>query len=253
MIRKFNYTGRKKIKRTHIRIDILRDSDDQRFFNASLHLSDMELPANAHVYVEAYHRTAYQRFSFGTAGDRKIPGNRRLSNFSDSTLPLFRVKVVDRTGTHGRILASVDKVRPESIDELPAGSQSLLFVEFDDLGNSIWSLDLEGDWPVLKLNSKVEEISLIATSDNRFLPLVYPEAFRQILTRILLEDQHADPDCDDDWPSLWLKLACTLPGMASPPQAGKMDQQDWIDRAVEAFSTNNRMLEMFNQSVRESR
>ena len=99
----------------------------------------------------------------------------------------------------------------------------------------------------------MDEISLIATSDNRFLPLVYPEAFRQILTRILLEDQHADPDCDDDWPSLWLKLACTLPGMASPPQVGKMDQQDWIDRAVEAFSTNNRMLEMFNQSVRESR
>ena len=91
MIRKFNYTGRKKIKRNHIQIDILRDSDDHRLFNASLHLSDMELPANAHVYVEAYHRTAYQRFSFGTAGDRKVPG----------IVTLARVKVAKSPGVPG--------------------------------------------------------------------------------------------------------------------------------------------------------
>ena len=253
MIRKFNYTGRKKIKRTDVRIDILRNGDDQRFFNISLQLADMELPANANVYVEAYHRTAYQRFDLKAAGEVRIPEDRRLSNFSDATIPLFRVKVVDRSGSHGRILASVDKIRPESVDDLPAGSQSLLFVEYDDLGHTIWQLDLEGDWPVLRLNRNVDEISLIASSDNRFLPLVYPEAFRQILTRILIEDQHADPDCDDDWPSLWLKLACSLPGISSPPQAGKTDQQAWIDDAVEAFSVGNKMLEMFNQSIREAK
>lgn len=253
MIRKFNYTGRKKIKRTSVRIDILRNDNDQRFFNISLQLADMELPANAHVYAEAYHRTAYQRFDLKTVGEVRIPEDRRLSNFSDATIPLFRVKVVDRSGSHGRILASVDKIRPESVDDLPAGSQSLLFVEYDDLGHTIWQLDLEGDWPVLKLNRSVDEISLIASSDNRFLPLVYPEAFRQILTRILIEDQHADPDCDDDWPSLWLKLASSLPGISSPPQAGKTDQQAWIDDAVEAFSVSNKMLEMFNQSIREAK
>jgi hypothetical protein len=253
MIRKFNYTGRKRIKRTRVRVDILRDSYEQRIFNISLQLSDMDLPGSAHVYVEAYHRTAYQRFDYGTLADYKVPGDRRLFNFSNSTSPLFRVKVVDRTGTHGRILAAVDKIRPESVDELPAGSQSLLFVEYEDLGNTVWQLDLEGDWPVLKLNRNVEEISLIASSDNRFLPLVYPEAFRQILARILIEDQHSDPDCDDDWPSLWLKLACSLPNVNPPPQAGKNNQQSWIDHAVEAFSVSNKMLEMFKQSIREAK
>ena len=129
MIRKFNYTGRKKILRSHVKIDLLRDNKGERFFNAGLKIAEMALPANAHVYVEAYHRTAYQRFGFGTVSERKIPEDRRLSNFSDSTIPLFRVKVVDRSGTHGKILAAIDKIRPESIDELPAGSQSLLFVE----------------------------------------------------------------------------------------------------------------------------
>lgn len=253
MIRKFNYTGRKKIKRSNVRIDLLRDSDNKRYFNVSLHLEDIALSPNANVYVEAYHRTAYQRFEFGTVGERIIPANRKLSNFSDAAIPLFRVKVVDRTGTHGRILAAVDKIRPESVDDLPAGSRSLLFVEYDDLGSTVWQLDLEGDWPVLKLNRNVDEIGIIASSDSRFLPLVYPEAFRQILTRILIEDQHTDPDCDDDWPSLWLKLACSLSDIAPPPQAGKARQQSWIDRAVESFSGTNKMLEMFKKSIREAK
>ena len=253
MKRKFNYTGRRKIKRSHVKIDIFQDSKSQRFFNISLQLTDMPLPATAHVYVEAYHRTAYQRFDFGSVGKRKIPRDCRLSNFSNSSIPLFRVKVVDQSGTFGKILAAVDKIRPESIDKLPAGSQSLLFVEYEDLGNNVWQLDLEGDWPVLKLNRKVSDVSLIASSDNHFLPLVYPEVFRQILNRILIEDQHSDPDCDDDWPSLWLKLASTLPEMAPPPQLGKTDQHAWIDKAVEAFCAKHKLLDMFNQSNRDER
>lgn len=251
MIRKFNYTGRKKIKRSSVRIDIMRDGMGQRYFNTSLQLDDMELASNARVYIEAYHRSGYQRFDFGTVAKRKIPTDRRITNISDAIVPLFRVKVVDKSSSVGRILATVDKVRPENIDEIPAGSQSLLFVEYDDLGNKIWQLDLEGDWPVLKLNKHVEEISLVASSDNRFLPLVYPEVFRQILKRIILEDQHTDPDCDDDWPSLWLKLACFLPGISIPPQTSKPDQQTWIENAVESFCANFNMLEKFNQSLQD--
>ena len=160
--------------------------------------------------------------------------NGALERFSDTIIPLFRVKVVDRTSTHGRILAALDKIRPESVDNEPAGSHALLFVEYDDLGNTIWRLDLDGDWPVLKLNQKAEDVGLLAASDPRFFALVYPEVFRRVLGRILIEDEHTDPDCDDDWPSLWLKLARHLPGMDAPP-ATVADQEAWIDRATEAF------------------
>jgi hypothetical protein len=251
MIRKFNYTGRKKIRRSDVRIDLLRDEHGKRYFNVSLHLDDIKLPTNALVYLEAYHRSGYQRYDFGTVGDRKTPANRKLTNFSESAIPLFRAKIVDKTTSYGRILASIDKVRPQSIDDEPADSQSLLFVEYDNLGNKIWQLDLDGDWPVLKLNQHVDEISLVASSDNRFLALVYPEVFRQILKRIVIEDEHTDPECDDDWPSLWLQLACKLPGMSMPPQMSKPEQNLWIDKAVESFCTNFSMLEKFNLSIQD--
>jgi hypothetical protein len=251
MIRKFNYTGRKKIKRSDVRIDLLRNEDGKKFFNVWLNLDDIELPTEAHVYLEAYHRSGYQRYDFGTVGERSIPADRSLSNFSESAMPLFRVKVVDKNASHGRILAALDKVRAENIDNSPADSQSLLFIEYDDLGNKVWQLDLDGDWPVLKLNQHVDEISLVASSDNRFLSLVYPEVFRQILKRIIIEDQHTDPHCDDDWPSLWLQLACTLPGMCIPPQVSRPEQNLWIEKAVESFCRNFNLLEKFNLSMKD--
>ena len=251
MIRKFNYTGRKKIRRSDVRIDLLKNEEGQRFFNVHLHLDDVALPANAHVYLEAYHRSGYQRYDFGTVGNRKIPANRSLSNFSESALPLFRVKVVDKTTAHGRILASVDKVRVQNIDDMPTDSQALLYVEYEDIGNKIWLLDLDGDWPILKLNQQVEEIGLAASFDNRFLSLVYPEVLRQILKRILIEDEHTDPECDDDWPSLWLQLASTLPGMPMPPQTSKPEQNLWIEKAVESFCRNFDVLEKFNITMRD--
>jgi hypothetical protein len=251
MIRKINFTGRRKIKRTSVRVDILRNTAGQRYFNLHLDLSDLKLPSSAHVYAEAYHRTGYQRFDFGSCSNIISPPERRLERFSDMIIPLFRVKVVDRTSTHGRILAALDKIRPESVDNEPAGSHALLFVEYDDLGNTIWRLDLDGDWPVLKLNHKVEEVGLLASSDHRFFALVYPEVFRQVLRRILIEDEHTDPDCDDDWPSLWLKLARQLPGMDEPP-ASTDDQEIWIDRATEAFSAQSDVLAKLNQALQEA-
>jgi hypothetical protein len=114
VIRKINFTGRKKIKRTNVRVDILRDAEGRRLFKLHLELSDHRLPSNAHICAEAYHRTGYQRYDFGSLSNQKSPEDRRLRRFSDATLPLFRVKVVDRTSAHGRILAALDKIRPES-------------------------------------------------------------------------------------------------------------------------------------------
>lgn len=249
MIRKLNYTGRKKIRRSQVHIEIVADENGSRFFNLRFRLEDLTLPSNARVYVEAYHRAGYRRFDYGAIGNPKRPKDRRLDAIPKSAAPLFRIKVVDRTGTHGRILASLEKIRPEGVESAPAGSRSLLFVEYENLGNKIWSIDLDGDWPVLKLNRNAEEIGLVAGSDPAFLSLVYPEVLRQILHRIILEDQHTDPDCDDDWPSLWLKLACNLPGVDAPPPHRKSDQQVWIDSAVEAFCAKADILEKFNQSL----
>jgi hypothetical protein len=252
MIRKINFTGRKKIRRNKVRVDIQRNAGGRRIFNILIDLAEMGLDSEARVYVEAYHRTGYQRFDFGSVGERRLPEDRCLSHFADSILPLFRVKVVDRRSAHGRILASLDRIRPESVENQPSGSHSLLFVEYEDLGNQIWQLDLEGDWPVLKLNHKVDDIGLVASLDTEFSALVYPEVLRQILTRILLEEEHTDPHCDDDWPSLWLQLASCLQDVGEPPTT-RGEQTAWIDRATEAFAAKRDFINRFNQSFQSRR
>jgi hypothetical protein len=125
-------------------------------------------------------------------------------------------------------------------------------VEYDDLGNTVWQLDLEGDWPVLKLNQKADEIGLAASSDPEFCALVYPEVLRRTLSRILLDEDHADPHCDDDWYSLWLKLGSELPGVGDPPPT-KAGQAAWIERATEAFAAKLDLLNRFNQSFQNRR
>jgi hypothetical protein len=250
MIRKFNFTGRKKIKRSRVQIQVFDGDNDFRYFNLSFQLDDLRLPPAAHIYIEAYHRSGYQRFDFGTVESPRQPDDRTLYAIPSTVTPLFRIKVVDRSGSHGRILAALDKIRPEGTQNAPAGSRSLLYVEYDDLGHRVWQLDLDSDWPVLRLHRDAEEIGMVAGSDPRFLSLVYPEVFRQILNRIIIVDQHTDADCDDDWPSLWLTLACSLPGVKTPPPNRQVNQPAWITEAVEAFCANTDVLEKFNQSLR---
>ena len=56
MIRKFNYTGRKKIKRPDVRIDLLRNKSGARYFNAYLNLegisSDLEQSQREEVLLK---------------------------------------------------------------------------------------------------------------------------------------------------------------------------------------------------------
>lgn len=253
MIRKFNFTGRKKIRRASVRVDVLRDENDRRFFNMALNLSDMRLPAEARIYLEAYHRTAYQRFDCGTVADKRVPDDRYLDRIPESVTPLFRVKVVDRTQAHGRILAVLDRIRPARVDSQPGGGQSLLHVEYADLGHRVWELDLDGDWPALRLNRAAREISLIASGDDRFMALVYPEILRQVLQRIVITDAHTDPDCDDDWPSLWLQLACRLVGRPVPPVGARDEQRRWIEQAVDGFGHHHGVLERFQRAFQGER
>ncbi len=249
MIRKLNYTGRKKIRRSGVRVDILADGNNRRFFNMRLGFDGLGLPENASVFVEAYHRYSYQRYAYGTVFRLSVPADRYLNRFPETVIPLFRVKVVGKHPHRGRILAALDRIRPASVGDVEIGGQSLLYVEYEDLGHRIWQLDLDGDWPVLRLNTRAAEIGLIAGTDSRFMALVYPEVLRQILKRIVLENRHTDPDCDDDWPSQWLKLVCAYPEMRPPSTASRAEQVDWIETAVEVFCAQCNALELFNQSV----
>jgi hypothetical protein len=127
MIRRFNYTGRRKIAKEHARISI-RQADGVATFAADLSLKRYGFPAAARVFVEAFRQTVLMRFDWGTIGHPERPPRIALSEFASTEGLWFRVKVVDAQGNDSspaRILGLANKITPAHADA-PADSDSLL-------------------------------------------------------------------------------------------------------------------------------
>lgn len=253
MIRRLNYTGRRRIARSQVTVRLVSGRDGVSSFDAEFDLKDYDFPAGSRVFVEAYNATSYMRFDFGTVGKPVAPRDRRLAEITPSPLPKFRLKVVDRSDRHGQLQGVADKLVPLRPDEDLEHKQSLLPVEFRDLGERIWKLDLS-DWPVLELNKRIADLGEIARSSDWFLGLVYPEVVRRILHTAVVEMDQTDPDFDDsDWTTLWLRYVCSLPGVGEPPDGSSEDartrQRDWIEGAVDAFSRARDARRRFERAV----
>ena len=239
MIRRLNYTGRRTIARSRVTIRLAPAGDGETAFSADYDLKRLRLPRDARVYIEAYNADSYMRFDFGTVGEPRVPRDTRLTEITPRPLPKFRLKVVDETERHGLLLGVADKLIPLRPDEDLENKQSLLPVEFVDLGERVWRLDL-GEWPVLELNTRIDGIAEAARSSGGFLGLLYPEVVRRILHEAVIELGETDPGADDsEWTTLWLRYACALPGV-EPPAAvlandGQARLEEWIEDAVQAF------------------
>jgi hypothetical protein len=239
MMRRLNYTGRRRIPRSRITVRLVPEPDGVWSFDAQFDLNGYDFPPESSVYVEAYNATSYMRFTFGTVGAYAAPQDRRLGEITPSPLPKFRLKVVDNRERHGLLLGVADQLVPLRPEEDETHKQSLLPVDFRDLGERIWRLDLS-DWPVLELNRRIADLGEMARSADSFLALVYPEVVRRILYAAIVEEGQTDPDFDEsDWTSLWLRYACTLPNVEPPPDGVGEDalarKEQWIEQAVQAF------------------
>lgn len=240
MIRRLNYTGRRKIPRGRIVVRLSDAGDEHYAFQADFDLAGMDFPADAQVFIEAYNSVSWMRFDFGVVGARRNPDDLRLVEVTRHPMPKFRLKVVDRSEDVGRLLGVADKLVPLRPKQDETRRQSLLPVDFRDLGDEVWRLDLS-DWPVLELNYRIEGIGEAARAGSDFLGLVYPQVVRDILREIVIEQEQFDPDFDDsDWTCLWLRYVCQLSGVAPPPsgysEAARRERIDWIEDAVQAFS-----------------
>ncbi len=236
MIRQFNYTNRKRIPKEKIRIVLREQGQKPPSFDATADLSELKLPETARVYVEAYYRNSYMRFDFGTAAQVKSEDNRTLSEIDNREAIYFRVKAVDTSGEHGKILAEVDGIIPNSSDG-PGVRVAILEVKFEEnLGSQPWSLELsEAATPVLVVNKRLGSKEYVR-SDDVFFSLVYPAVVREILTRIVVIDEYTYDDEEDQWRQLWLYFVCGLPDVGLPPIGDDPDAKYvWIEGAVSAF------------------
>jgi hypothetical protein len=246
-IRHLNYTGRKRLLQTDARFTIYESGEGIPKFNAELDLGDYGLPDEAPVVVEAHRQTNYMRFPFGTVAAVLAPENRELVEFDSAEGILFRVKVTSPSEPLGLLLAERDRIQPRRPDEQEDNRISLLPVKPDqDLGAQVFQVDFN-DGPILRINASVGDWRAVAR-DPVFVSLVYPQALREVLTRIALIDGLPDAEDPDDWRSQWLRFAGTLPGMSTVPSEhseGVLD--NWIDEAVASFSRQSDIIDRFGQ------
>lgn len=117
MIRRMNYTGRKRISRSRVTVRLLPAAGGGWAFDADFDLFDYEFPRESSVFVEAYNATSYMRFAFGTVGAICSPADTRLVEITACPLPRFRVKIVDMRTRFGLLLGVADKLIPLRPDE----------------------------------------------------------------------------------------------------------------------------------------
>lgn len=240
MIRTFNYTGRQRIDRGRLAVDLRDAADGVKSFDALVRLDGLGFPPQARVYVEAYYRYVSMRFAFGSVAQLEAPPDRRLTLLRGTDVIRFRLKVVDESGARGRLLGIASGVATGNGSDPAPSRRTLLYVNPTDLGEEIWRVQFDDEMPVLEVNNRIEGIRELARGDRRFFSLVYPSVVRTVLSRILLVERYDDPEADrDDWRSLWLDFVCRTTGVAHPPVVtdgnGSEQYEDWIVQAVAAF------------------
>ena len=249
MIRRFNYTGRRKLPKSCARVYLYRTPDSPSEFQAELHLDGQHLPDDAQVYVEAYYRSSMMRFPFGTVADAvEYAGERYTLNDIQNTLAFFRVKVVDESADFGRIIGIIDQIKPSLPDEADAPDTSLLFVQYVDLGNRIWRIDIADDhaMPILQVNSELNigtSVQEFVRYDPAFMSLVFPSAVREILDFIVRDEGLPESD-EEGWKADWLQFGTLLTGERALPDFFSMSHEEragWVDDAVNAFCEHNEL------------
>lgn len=244
MIRRINYTGRKRILREQVRITV-DGTRKPATFTAELSLQSHKFNSDASVIIEAYRGRAglWMAFDWGRIAAMRKPATGILSDFDSVDGVLFRIRVVAVHEPH-KILGEADQLPFTAIGEAPDPKIPLIKTRAEELGDLVWALDFDSDSPELLVNQALGNWKAV-TEDKAFRALVYPAMLREILVRFLVaEDWSADSD-SDDWRAKWLKFARKLAPGYDEAFDDNQEKFDFIDSAVSALATNMRAREAF--------
>jgi hypothetical protein len=249
MRRKLNFTSRAKIPKSRVQIALRREAK-LLAFDGSVDLSGLSFPRDAKVIVEAYYRTSLMRFDWGTAGQLTAPNERRLTEIDSDRVVHFRVKVV-ASDASGRILGLADDLM---VAEKGGGEDemSLLPVNFVELGELPWRVDYSGAGTTLEINRSIEGAEGLVRNDPKTAALLFPAAAREILTRIILVDEHELEEESDEWWNLWLRWASTIAPDAMPESGDPGEKLAWIEEVVKTFSARHEFATRFHQTPEEA-
>jgi len=242
MIRRFNYTGRRKLPRENINLRLIRNGSAMTFSAEINGFESLDLPGSAQVFVEAYHQATYMRFDFGTIAQLQIPPDRQLTAFYDGSPVNFRVKVVEASGEAGRILAVADHLNPVREDDDSKRDPLIPVRMVGGMGQEIWRVVWDATGPVLELNQEQAGIKETILQKHIFRSMVLPEVLRTVLTRILMDEMDKDEE-NADRAKLWLKFVATIHDEAEPDDRESPTVDNWVNRVVQSFCSRHRFFD----------
>lgn len=246
MIKRVNFTGRRRIPRHRVRIEV--HEGPPRTFEAAIDLSEFRFPPDAAVFLEALSAgsTVVRRFSLGTAGAIQPPEDRNLNDIPGENV-FFTLKVVDRSQRFGRILGLAEHIRPQGERSDPVG-RGLLPIQPAALGEQLWRLEIREFGPCLMIHQEVPGWTEMVRSDPLVQAAVFPAVLRQCLHAALAEN--ADPDEEEErWPVQWLRFGRGMhPERASPPAPDSPEgREQWVEEVVDAFCQRHTLVRRFVQ------
>lgn len=245
MKRRLNYTGRKRILRTDIRLRADESGSVPAVTVQKLNLGSHDLPERSQIVLEAQRQTTHTRVEIGTVEDLHLPVRRELPDFLDLAGVHFRVKVVGKDAeVEGQILAAADGLIPE-VDARESATRSLLLFKSADLGQRVWQLVLsdDADWPLVLINKRVGDWHAFAMSEQ-FVAYAYPEILTRVAHAALVS---GDMDDFGAWQSEWLRYFRWLG--KDPIELGDLDEVDsdaveeWVGELVETFCRKHSLVD----------
>jgi hypothetical protein len=247
--RRINSTGRKKISQDKIDLRILPVVPGEPLkAKIGIDLESLGLPLSAAVSVEAYHRSTAMRFDCGTVGAKKIPEVLSLNELDQAGGVLFRIKIVDQEDRPGKMLASADRVRP-SIEGEHMGRKSIFPVEYRDLGQEVWRVDIEDDaGPFLLLNSKIPALMHRINENPLVAGALLPAAFRIVLLHIAYNASEDDEN-GSGWKTDWKRFCSEGLGVEDDPEELEDNEARdlWVDDVVRRYCETRAFVEKARQ------
>ena len=241
--RRLNSTGRKRITRDRVVIELSPPLDTIAFpsATATISLADLDLNQDASVVLEAYFRSSSMRFPCGTV--KAIDTSRRmeLTEIDRGGAIQFRLLVIAPDGS-GRVLASAEGLKPLQDAKNP-DRQPLLRLRETDIGDQLWRVDLDDrNGPWLVINSRIPGLASQLRSSVLVQGLILPHALRAVLHGLPPEGVEEE---DEDWGNDWRKFLEQLDLSAEPEDPTDDDSRlEWVEQAVERFCSLRRFAEL---------
>ncbi|MFM5693937.1 hypothetical protein ACET6Y_09300 [Aeromonas veronii] len=230
-MKRFNYTGRKRILHEDIKIRLHDDFKDRPIVDVAISLNNYNFPQNANVFLEPQSKTRFMRINLGEVTNNVRCNFIELTEFDDALDIAFRIKVVDVS--KGLLLGIAENVQAYNKDnQLDDNQQSLLPVSSVDLSSYgvLWRVVQDEQKAVLEIERELGSREQVVRSIT-FKSLILPAAMRQILVKILSNESDWDTDLSDtdEFSTRWLLFARQIG--AGLPEKGS-DYDDWVDNAV---------------------